>query len=56
MVSDPESEQELVESHLMLKNAWLKLIMILLESGPPGHLSVQLYETLSLCINLDVIG
>ncbi len=23
MVSDPESEQELAESHLMLKNAWL---------------------------------
>jgi hypothetical protein len=23
MVSDPESEQELAESHVMLKNAWL---------------------------------
>ncbi len=27
MVNDPESEQELAESHLMLKNAWLSFRM-----------------------------
>jgi hypothetical protein len=42
MVSDPESEQELAESHLMLKNAWLCFRMA--SSFVGNNLSLQIHS------------
>jgi hypothetical protein len=50
MVSDPESEQELAESHLMLKNAWLCFrISSSFECNNPSQLINSLSENQGKC-------
>jgi hypothetical protein len=44
MVSDPEFEQELAESHLMLKNAWLCFRISSSFVGNNPSLQIQSYS------------